>query len=404
MIFVFYILAVLLIFLSYKSLRGGIDYLNYFKKELATPRSHYAPFATVIAPCKGLDDGLEENLMALLELDYPGYEVIYVVDDPDDAAVADIEKVSRTGAKTANAKLIVAPKATDSSQKVENLREAVLHTDERSEVFVFVDSDARPSTDWLRSLVAPLEDVTIGATTGYRWFISRRPTFASELRNIWNASIASALGPDSKSNFCWGGSTAIRRDTFERLDIREKWSGTLSDDLTVTRVIKDAGMKVKFVPQALTPSIGNCKFSEMLEFTTRQMKVTRVYAQRFWVMSFLGSGLFCIVMIAALLIAALSPRNGIEVFAAIATLLLVTILSVGKSWLRLMAARLILTEYDGELRKQALPQLTLWLISPFVFLYNCVAALFSRRLVWRGTKYKLVSSTSTLIIKPDVWK
>jgi len=401
MIFVFYILAAVLIYLSFKSLRGGIDYLNYSRSELARPWSNFAPFATIVAPCKGLEDGLEENLVALFEQEYPSFEVIFVVDDSEDGSIAVIEKVAGKDIKT---KLVVAPKATESSQKVENLREAVLHANEQSEVFVFVDSDARPSKYWLRSLVAPLEDVTIGATTGYRWFISRRPTFASELRNIWNASIASALGPDTKDNFCWGGSTAIRRETFERLDVREKWRGTLSDDLTVTRVIKDAGMKVKFVPQALTPSIGNCTFSEMLEFTTRQMRVTRVYAQRFWVMSFLGSGLFCIVMTTAFLVAALSPRNGIEVFAAIATLLLVTILSVGKSWLRLMAARLILTEYDVELRKQALPQLTLWLISPFVFLYNCVAALFSRRMVWRGTEYKMISSNQTLIIKPGISK
>jgi len=84
MTFVFYILAAMLVFLSYRSLRGGIDYLDYFKKELAKPPSDYAPFATVIAPCKGMDDGLEENLAALLEQDYPNYEVIFVVDDKND--------------------------------------------------------------------------------------------------------------------------------------------------------------------------------------------------------------------------------------------------------------------------------------------------------------------------------
>jgi len=399
MIFVFYILAAVLVWLSFKSLHGGINYLNYFKRELAKAPSTYAPFATVIASCKGLDEDLEANLSALVEQDYPSYEVIFVVDDERDAAVPVIE-VLRTGSKGAiKCKLIVAPKAVDSSQKVENLREAILHVSDESAVFVFADSDVRPSKVWLRSLVSALENDAVGAATGYRWFISKTPTFASELRNVWNASIASALGPNTKDNFCWGGSMAIKRDTFENLDIREKWRGTLSDDLAVTRAVADAGLQIVFVPRALTPGIEDCTFREMLEFTTRQMKITRVYATRLWLLSFLGSGLFCSVTTVALLIVIFSRRNGIEVFAALATLLLVAALSAAKSWLRLNAVRTVLREYEPELKKQRFPQLTLWAISPFIFLYNCFAALVSRRLVWRGTEYELVSATNTLIIE-----
>src|SRR5207249_20431 len=90
------------------------------------------------------------------------------------------------------AKLVIAPKATGSSQKVKNLREAVLHVDDASQILVFVDSDARPSTDWLQNLAAPLQDEKIGAATGYRWFIAENPGFGSEMRSVWNASIASA--------------------------------------------------------------------------------------------------------------------------------------------------------------------------------------------------------------------
>lgn len=398
MIVVYYILAALLVWFSYRSLRGGFEYLNYFRQELAKPRSEYAPFVSLIAPCKGLDEGLRENLAALLEQDYPDYEVIFVVESESDAAVRIIEDVSRKGAKTAaRSSIVVAPAATHSGQKVENLREAVLHVSPESRVFVFVDSDARPSKGWLRSLVAPLEDGNVGASTGYRWFISKTPTFASELRNIWNASIASALGPNTKDNFCWGGSMAIRRDTFEELELRSKWSGTLSDDFTVTRAMNAAKMKIVFVPLALTASVENCTFREMLEFTTRQMKITRVYSQRLWLLSFIGAGLFCSVMIASLSIVIFSARNDVAVWVAIATIALVSVCSVGKSWLRLKAARLVLSQYETELEKQAFPQCTLWLLSPFVFLLNSIAALFSRRMMWRGIEYEMVSAHETKI-------
>jgi len=402
MIFVFYVLAALLVWLSAKSFVSGIRYLQYFKNELAKPEASFTPFVSVIVPCRGVDEGLDENLGALFDQDYPDHEIVFVVDDPDDGAVEIIKEVSRKGAKDAKkASLVVAPKAHQSGQKVENLREAVLHTNDRSQVFVFTDSDARPAKGWLRHLVAPLEEEKVGAATGYRWFISKKPTIASEMRSVWNASIASALGPNTKTNFCWGGSTAIRRETFERLDIREKWRGTLSDDFTLSRAVSEAGLPTIFVPQALTASVESCTFRELLEFTTRQMKITRVYAPPLWMMSLFGTGLFNIVMIAAFLIVVLSRQNDPAVWISLATLAVVAFFSIGKAWLRLNAVRLVLTDHKREFDGQLWTQNTLWLLSPALFFYNSIAALLSRRMTWRGITYELKSPRETVIITSE---
>ncbi|MEO6464739.1 MAG: glycosyltransferase [Pyrinomonadaceae bacterium] len=410
MIFPFLFFAALLVYFSFKSFLGGVAYLAYFRQHLAKPSGSFTPFATVIAPCKGLDEGLRENLTALLELDYPKYEVIFVVDDEEDPAVEEIREIlnredlgkpsSENSASLrlrGENKLIIAPTAINSSQKVENIREAVKQADPRSGALVFVDSDARPQTHWLRNLVGPLKNNHVGATTGYRWFLSKTPTFAGELRATWNASIASALGPKTKSNFCWGGSMAIRREVWESLDLADRLKGTLSDDFTITRAVKDADLDIVFVPQALTPSIENCTLTELFEFTTRQMKITRVYATPLWAMSFFGSALFCGVMISAFLIAVFSRSNDLLVWSAIATLAIVSILSIAKAWLRLKAVSLVIT----IAYKQFVPQLTLWLLTPPLFLWNCVCALFSRTITWRGIRYKLVSATETERLDAD---
>ncbi|MEO7657999.1 MAG: glycosyltransferase [Pyrinomonadaceae bacterium] len=388
-----------LILLSLKSFLGGIEYLRYFKTQIAKPRSGYTPFLTIIAPSRGLDDGLADNLQALFDQDYPDHEIVFVVDDPADRAVGVINEVCQiTANKRVKTKLVVAPKAVGCSQKVENLREGVLHAADASELFVFVDSDVRPASDWLRDLAAPLEDENTGASTGYRWFISKRPTFASELRSAWNASIASSLGPNTRSNFCWGGSMAIRRDIFDRLDMRERWVGTLSDDLALTRELNKADLPIIFVPQALTASIEDCTFGGMLEFTTRQIKITRVYAPKLWLLSFLGSGLFNVVMISAFLIVIFARQNNFSVFAATSTLIIVTVLSTAKAWLRLNSVKLVLTEHRTKLTRQFWTQNTLWLLSPAIFFYNSLAAWSSRRMKWRGTVYELKSRTETVII------
>lgn len=407
MIYLFYFFAIVLVWLSLKSFLGGVRFLRYFKSELGKPLPAYTPFVSIIAPCRGVDDGLAENLAALLNQDHPNYEVIFVVDDERDPSVSvireishtdDVRTVSGSDRVSVSSKLVVAPNAVDCAQKIENLREAVLHVDERSQVFVFVDSDARPQPTWLRYLVAPLEETSVGAATGYRWFISKNRTFASEMRSVWNASIASALGPNTKSNFCWGGATAIRRDTFDSVNMREQWRGTLSDDLAVTRAIKDAGLKIVFVPQAMTPSVDDCTFNELVEFTTRQMKIVRVCEPKLWLMTLFGSTLFNSVLIAAFLIVVFSSANTLTVAVALATLLLVFIFSIGKAWLRLRAVQLALHGYEREVGQQLTTQNALWLVTGLLFFYNSIAALFSRRITWRGITYELKSPTETVII------
>lgn len=396
MIWIFYLLALLLVLLSFRSFLGGLRYLDFFKSELAKPASDFAPFVTVIAPCRGLDQGRDLNLYSLLHQDYLHYEVIFVFDDAGDSSVPAIEEAR--AAAPSPTKLVVAKRALDSSQKVENLREGVLHADNHSEVFVFVDSDVRLSNTWLQHLVAPLEDPGIGAATGYRWFISEKPTIASEMRSAWNASIASALGPNTSSNFCWGGSTAIRRDIFDRIGMRDRWRGILSDDFAVTRAMNEAGLPIVFVPGAMTVTLEDCTFRELLEFTTRQMKITRVYASSLWLMSLIGSGLFNLVLIAALAITLLSKKNDAPVLVSLITLTLVTIFSVGKAWVRLSAVKLVLPDYKTDLIRQFWTQNTLWIVAPAIFFYNSVAALLSRRMTWRGTTYQLKSPVETVII------
>ena len=391
--FVFYLFATLLIFLGYKSLRGGFNWLNYFKRELAKPPTDFTPFVSIIAPCRGLDDDLFENLSALFKQNYPDYEVIFVVDDENDEAALLINSKFQVP----NSKLIVANKTIDSSQKVENLREAVLHVSDNSKVFAFVDSDARVNENWLRNLVAPLEDEKIGCTTGYRWIIAKNGGFATQFRSIWNASIASQLGENTTKNFCWGGSTAISRQTFERLEIRKRWHGTLSDDFTLTNTMHEANLPIYFVPNCLTASVEDSGFAELLEFTTRQMKITRVYAPNLWKVSLIGSFIFTATFWTGF--ALLFFTDGFHFWITLAFLLIIFALGAAKAWIRLNAAKLVLKDYEHQLNKSFGWQISLWLISPVLFFYNAISALFSRKIVWRGTKYELISAHETRILR-----
>lgn len=372
--------------------------MRYVREETAKPLSDFTPFVSVIVPCRGLDQGLKENLSKLFRQDYPAYETIFVTDSETDGSIKVIEEL-RNEFQEISSRVIIAGQAADSGQKVHNLRKAVGQISDKSEAFVFVDSDARPNEKWLRNLVAPLSDKTIGAATGYRWFVVANGGFSSHLRAVWNASITSQLGVNEKKNFCWGGSTAIRRETFEQLNIKEKWRGTLSDDFALTRILQEENLPIHFVPQCLTVSVEDCGFGELFEFTTRQIKITRVYSPNLWKMALIGNLIFVAVFFTGTV---LVIANAVLSNSFIAPLLIVAIiffLGVGKAWLRLKAVSLVLTDYKKELKRNALAQLTLWIFSSVLFLLNCITAAFSRKIVWRGIEYELKSATETILIE-----
>ena len=399
----FYALAALVVLQSLLSLRGGVRYLGFFRRELGAPRALYMPFASVFVPCRGVDQGLRLNLLALFRQHYPAYELVFVSDSADDPGLDIARQLSREleGETVARTRFVVAGKATDSGQKVHNLRAALRGADASSEVYVFVDTDARPRADWLRALVAPLADEGAGAATGYRWFLPARGGLASQLRSVWNASIASALGANVKSNFCWGGSTAVRAETFGRLRMGERWRGTVSDDYALTRALQEAGLPIRFVPACLNASVEDCTLPELVEFTTRQLKITRVYAPHLWAFVLVSNLLFVLVFFGGLAVACARAAAGLPFVWPLVAVSVVFLLGMWKAFFRLRAVALVLEEQHARLRRGVWAHLTLWPLAAALFLYNAAAAGLSRRIRWRGIGYVLKSPTETEIIGPD---
>lgn len=396
----FYFFAAIVIWLGILSLRGGMRFAAYVRSEISQPLADFTPHVSVFAPCRGLDSGLQQNLVALFHQDYPNYEIIFVTDRADDPALALIRELIEHYDRISS-KIIIAGPATDSGQKVHNLRVAVSQSEVRSEVFVFVDTDARPQSGWLRALVAPLADAKIGAASGYRWFIPVAGGLASHLRSVWNASIASALGAGREKNFCWGGSTAIRRSTFAELQIAERWRGTVSDDFTLTHALHGANLPIHFVPACLVPALDSCTLRELLEFTNRQLKITRVYAPHLWKPVLIGSLLFCLVFFggAALVVARAMNHDSIAI--PLLLLLIIYLLGTLKAHIRMKALLSVMPAYTTELRRGWIFHLALWPFTSALYLWNALVAAESRRIKWRGITYELKSPTEAVIIARD---
>jgi cellulose synthase/poly-beta-1,6-N-acetylglucosamine synthase-like glycosyltransferase len=398
---VFYFFAALLTVQAIISLRGGARYLSYIRRETARENQSFTPYASIIAPCRGLDQGLRENLAALFRQDYTAYEIIFVTDREDDPSLPVIEELCREFSEVERVKtrVLIAGEATTSGQKVHNLCAAVTGINPESEILVFVDSDARPLESWLRALVAPLSNEHTGAATGYRWFIPVKGGFASTLRAVWNASIASALGENGHRNFCWGGSTAIRRVIFEHAQVMDAWQGAASDDFAMTRALHAERLPIQFAPVCLTVSHEDCNFRELLEFTTRQLKITRAYAPHLWKIVLFSNLLFAAIFFGGIALTITRAALGLSYIFPLAFVLAIYTLGILKADLRWRAVSIPLARYNAELRHDRFAHLFLWPLASALYLYNALAALLSRRIIWRGVSYELKSPHETVIIK-----
>lgn len=401
---VFYFFAAIVIWLGILSLRSGFDFAAYVRRETAHPLPDFTPFVSVIAPCRGLEDGLRENLSALFEQDYPLYEIVFVTDRADDLSLCVVKEVDTVEAASGriSSRVVIAGEAVGCGQKVHNLRVAVSNVDPESQALVFVDTDARPEANWLRSLVAPLADEGVGAASGYRWFIPDRGGLASQLRSVWNGSIASALGPRDDKNFCWGGSTAIRRATFDKLQVSAAWQATVSDDFTLTRVLQEAKLPIHFVPACLVASVGDCSARDLLEFSNRQLKITRVYAPHLWKPVLIGSLLFSAVFFGGFILVIARVILHLSYALPLSALLLIYLLGAAKAYIRLNAVAIPLATYQPQLSRSLLWHLLLWPFASALYLCNALAAWVSRRIKWRGITYELKSATEAVIISREL--
>jgi ceramide glucosyltransferase len=375
----------------------GIVWLAYVRKRLKTDPGFYAPRTAVICPCRGIEPGLERNLVSLCEFNHQNYEVFFVLASENDPAHSIVKRVA--GTSRVKAHVVIAGKPSNCSEKVNNLRVAVEQLPEEFEVLVFTDSDGRPGKGWLHHLVAPLTDSRIGATTTMRWFFPNDNSFWTAMLAAWNASVVTMLGPHNK-NFCWGGGTAIRRTVFEQIGMLEAWQYSFSDDYSLTMMIERSRRQIVFLPECLTPSFVQTNFAGLLEFTGRQMRITRVYRPQMWVTAFATHFLYCVTIVLGLLVIANLTVEARPAFQVTTLLVLPLLLAAIRGALRVIGVTEALPSYRSQIMSQSWIYICLAMFVPYLYLIDFAGALFGRRIRWRGIEYELISTEQTKVLTP----
>jgi ceramide glucosyltransferase len=404
------VLAALVLAKGFFGVFEGVRYLKYVRGHLATRPEPWMPPVSVILPCKGLDFELEKNVEAVFRQVYPFFEVLIVTATDADAAV---EPLRRLAGRFPGHKIrfVTAGLSADRGEKVHNLIQAVAKVDPVSEVFVFTDSDSRPHLCWLQELVAPLRNEEVGLSTGYRWYYPASGNLASVVRSAWNGSIATLLG-NHKHNFAWGGSMAIRKTIFHRVRVLDYWQRSISDDYSMTQALKDAKLRIHYEPRCLIGSYGRCGWGELLEWSTRQMILTKVYSRKLWQLALVSQWTFSLVWwwsLAGVAVAFLPRREvsttsavwneGIQKYALLAGLLF--LFGAIRGWYRTRAIQHLRPEHRDEIQEFWWGYVLLFPLASTLTAYNLARSALTSSIEWRGVRYEFGAAQELRVIRSE---
>ena len=392
----FIFLAAAQILVGFYLVYQAIRWLGYARRRNSTDPGFFSPHTAVLCPLKGIEPGLERNLTALCEFDHQNYEVFFALAAESDPAASIAKRV--VAGSHGKARLIFAGAPLDCGEKVSNLRAVIEQLPPEFELLVFADSDGRPGRSWLRRLTGPLADSRIGAATTMRWLIANNNGLPSLLLAAWNAPIVTMLGEDSARNFCWGGGTAIRRAVFDQCAVLEEWEHSVSDDYSMTAALKRRGLPILFLPECLTASFVETDFAGLMEFSNRQILITRVYSPRMWMIAGLTHLLFCTTILLGLALTLRNLFTGHPAMQFAALTFLPLLLAAIRGAIRVTAAQDALGALKSEIQNQSWVHLVLGTVIPFLYAVNFAASLVTRTIRWRGIRYELVSPQQTRIL------
>ncbi len=327
----------------------------------------------VLVPVKGMFPGNEEALASLLEQDHPNYRVIFIVESEDDPVTP---LMGRLCARYPHARKVISGRATSCAQKNHNLVAGARSLHPETRIIVTADSTNVAHPDWLRRLVSPIEASGWEVVTTFRAFVPDPETLGGVCQAIYASYVflLHLLRP-----IPWGGATAIRRDTFERLGVAESWSRTVVDDLVLGNLLHRAGISVLAEPQnRLKSPLRNQSVAGFLSYLDRQVLFPRFTNPGMWI----GAGLIHMNTTIALVV----------MFAAGFAFYPAGVTGPYFGWIAL--GSFVGTVMVAILLKYLNPypiSLTMWLISfyPNVFLtaFIVVRSIFRTYVIWHGRKY-----------------
>jgi ceramide glucosyltransferase len=247
----------------------------YEVAQKSAPNPTFLPPVSNLKPIRGLDPDAYENFASFCRQDYPNYEILFCVGDRSDPALPVIEKLARDFPEH-RIRVLYGSGSSAPNDKVAKLARLVREAE--SDTLVISDSDVRVEPGYLRRVVAPLADSSVGAVTCF-YVTSGEKTFADQLQTIgmisdFYAGILVARELDGVK-FALGPTIATTKERLAEFGGYEALENGPADDLLVGRMIAERGHRVELLPYTILAVADYASLAELLHKRLRWMVVMR---------------------------------------------------------------------------------------------------------------------------------
>lgn len=334
------------------------------------PNRSLLPRISVLKPVSGVDFDARENFLSYLKQDYPNYEVLFGVLDPEDPAADVIADAIRD---VENAALHIGSRIEGPNNKVRILDNLMSYAS--GEIILVTDADTRVSANFLSDIIKPFADDQVGAVTClYRGVQAK--TLGDVLEGLHMTCIfapgVAAANALRSIDFGLGAAIAIRRNAIDAIGGLESVVDYLADDFQLCRKVADAGYVVELSDLVIDIVLSGEPLQKVIARELRWSRTTRV--SRPW--GHLGLLLsFGFANAVGFLTASSFSQIGWLALAVVTAIRSVT------AW---YGARVCLNDREFNRRIHLLP------VCDLLSLGIWIAGYFSNTVVWRGRSLRLL--------------
>jgi ceramide glucosyltransferase len=266
-----------------------------FRTPLRRAGGQYPP-VSLIRPLCGIDNYVEETLRTTFDLDYPHYEILFCVASAQDP-VLPLARELIAAHPRATAKLLIGDDPFSTNPKLNNVRKgwrAAAH-----DWIIIADSNVLMPRDYIQRLFASWREDTglvasppIGALPDGLW-AELECAFLNTYQARWQYLIDS-FG----RGFAQGKTMLWRRADLEAAGGIEALAKEVAEDAAATKIVREAGHKVRLIDRPLAQPLGHRTASEVWNRQLRWARLRRASFFLYFALEIFSGGVLPTIAVA----------------------------------------------------------------------------------------------------------
>ncbi len=266
-----------------------------FARRIEPPRGTRPPI-TVLKPLHGDEPMLEEALATLCAHDYPIFQVVYGVQNPDDPAISVVRRLQKRF-PDCDIALVIDPTDHGPNRKIGNLIN--MFPMAKHDVLAIADSDLHVRPGYLASLADTLEQPGVGLATvlytglpgvaenqnGLAGWLARLPARlgATQITHgfLPGALLARAMGRRD----CLGATMCLRRETLARFGGLASLVDHLADDNVLGVRVRGLGLDVALASTVVATTVPEATLGALFRHELRWARTIRALVPREFALS-----------------------------------------------------------------------------------------------------------------------